>query len=310
MSEVGLIMLGFGIAMLGTIIFILLVCFVAGDGLGLVFELTFFFLAFGGGIGLMLYAKDAYAGMVIDGLVVGGLIVFQYVNLFKKTKGLKGKEREAAIKRDQQITRNSYLVGCDSVTEETDGYHYTMTIAWQEKDSPSYEDYYSGTLTMVSDTKYLEPGKVYQFDETGMLKLGIDKYASLNEGGADITGIAPDCFIEGGKVLTGLMNAVMNIQHKQMYGTYAEGTVLSKVEKISGNVKRIYMGIALIVFPIIFGIIFFGMTRRYNSTTSKILPDTFNMMYNFKNVICVIIILALVATGIYMLVKEKRRNKE
>ena len=44
MSEVGLIMLGFGIAMLGTIIFILLVCFVAGDGLGLVFELTFFSL--------------------------------------------------------------------------------------------------------------------------------------------------------------------------------------------------------------------------------------------------------------------------
>ena len=48
-----------------------------------------------------------------------------------------------------------------------------------------------------------------------MYKLGKDRYASLNEGGADITGISKEAFEEGNKVHTTLMNTVMNIMHKE-----------------------------------------------------------------------------------------------
>lgn len=262
MGETGLIMLGFGIIILGVIIFFLLNNFVAYEGWGLVFELTFLFLAISGGLSLMFYAKKMYIFMGVSGIGFGGLIVFQYVNIFKKTKGLKGKERQDAIIREQNRTGSLYLVGCDSVTEESDGYHYIMTIAWQEKDTLSYDDYYSGTLTMVSDEKYLEPGNVYEFDEDGMIKLGKDKYSSLNEGGADITGIEKEYFRKAGKSKTALMNTVMNVKHKQLYGTYAEGTILSEVEKAKGAAGSVFRKISIIITAIIVLFIIYVVIRN------------------------------------------------
>lgn len=62
-------------------------------------------------------------------------------------------------------------LGCDSVTKENDGYHYTMTLAWQEMGMSPDSDYLTGRFTMVSDDKFLEPGKVYMFDEEGLTPL-------------------------------------------------------------------------------------------------------------------------------------------
>ena len=66
-------------------------------------------------------------------------------------------------------------------------------------------------MTMTSDVRFLEPGKVYLFDEGEMIKLGKDHYACLNEGGADITGVPQSAFVKGNKSHEALMNAVTNV---------------------------------------------------------------------------------------------------
>ena len=257
MSDLAWIMTGIGIMFATILIFMIFLSQIFYEGWKLVHSLTFLWAGIFGGAAMVAYGINHFGPgrlvCIIIGLVV---IIAQYVYWIKKTRGMKKEESEQAVIKEQRKTGKSYLVGCDTVEEEEDGYHYTFTIVWQEKGSSN--GYYHGKMIMTSDTRFLEPGKVYLFYEEEMMKLGKDHYASMSKKGADITGISQEAFVEANRIQVNLMNTVMNVLHKEEYGTYEEGTVLEKVEKVQSKVsyvKRIMIGVGVAFAVIVFLII-------------------------------------------------------
>lgn len=259
MSEVGLIMLGFGICILSAIIFFILSTYVADSGIGLIIEMTFMVLGITGGIALMFYAKDMMVGVGIT-IAIGVVLAFYpLIDALIKTRGMSSEQREKAIKAAQEATGHMLLLGCDSVSEEADGFHYVMTLVWQEVVGYEYdmEDGFQdttvgrrGTLTMVSQKRILEPGCTYRFNEKGLTALGYNKNSSLIEGGVDITGIDESCFLPGTKLTNHLMDAVWNADHKQMTGSFDPETTIGKAEKIVHTGFK-YIGIGIVVIALI-----------------------------------------------------------
>lgn len=234
--------------------------------------ITFILLGLGAGFYLPLWATGHYIVGAAIATVFIGLIVLKFKSDSEAGKGKTGKEREEAIEKSQEQAQNSLLVGCDSITEGADGYHYSLTITWQDHYAYPDEDICRGTMTFVAYNKFLEEGKVYQFDERALTNLGYDKYSTLREGGIDITGVSPESFVEGDVLLAGMMNTVLNIQHKQVYGEYAEGTVLGTVENVNrkvNKVKRTVMGISFIIISLIIGIFMFNIFKSMNGSFSK-----------------------------------------
>lgn len=56
------------------------------------------------------------------------------------------------------------------------------------------------------------------FDEKGLTPLNMDRYSSLNEGGADITGVDKDCFEKAGPLIAKLFQTALHISDDQTYG--------------------------------------------------------------------------------------------
>ena len=262
----------------GLVFFVVFLAFIIAK-LGIRFKgwmekayITFILLGFGAGFYLPLWATGHYIVAAAIAAVFLGLVVLKFKTDSKAGEGKTGKEREEAIAKSQEQAQNSLLVGCDSVTEEADGYHYSLTITWQDHNAYSNEDICRGTMTFVADNKFLEEGRVYQFDERALTNLGYDKYSTLRDGGIDITGVPPESFVEGDDLLAGMMNTVLNIQHKQVYGEYAEGTVLGTVEKVQGKVykvKKLIIGVAFVVIPLIMGIILYNSFKSMNSSITN-----------------------------------------
>ena len=262
----------------GLIFFIVFLAFIIAK-LGVRFKgwmekayITFILLGLGAGFYLPLWATGHYIVGAALAAVFIGLIILKFKSDSEAGKGKIGKEREEAIEKSQEQAQNSLLVGCDSVTEEADGYHYSLTITWQDHYAYPNEDICRGTMTFVAYNKFLEVGKVYQFDERALTNLGYDKYSTLRGGGIDITGVSPESFVEGDALLAGMMNTVLNIQHKQVYGEYAEGTVFGTVENVKKKVEKVtrpIMGIMFIIIPLIVGIILFNSFKSMNSSFSK-----------------------------------------
>ena len=233
----GTIILLTGTAFIGlAVIEMIVALFVFEVGMKRKVTMSVFFLTLGVGIGLIFASDKRYLGASISLAIALALIFDQYRVLYVKTKGLKGKEKQEVIDKTVKRDGNYMALGCDNVTKENDGYHYTMTLAWQETGMPSDSDYWTGRLTMVSDDKFLEPGKVYMFDEKGLRPLNMDRYSSLKEGGADITGVDKDCFEKAGPLIAKLFQTALRISDDQTYGKSRPkklGCILSIVPIIS-----------------------------------------------------------------------------
>lgn len=263
----------------GLVFFIVFLAFIIAK-LGIKFKgwkekvyITIILLGLGAGFYLPLWATGHYIVAAALATVFIGLIVLKFKSDSEAGKGKTGKEREEAIEKSQEQAQNSLLVGCDSITEGADGYHYSLTITWQDHYAYPDEDICRGTMTFVAYNKFLEEGKVYQFDERALTNLGYDKYSTLREGGIDITGVSPESFVEGDALLAGMMNTVLNIQHKQVYGEYAEGTVLGTVENVNRKVvkgTRPIIWIMFIIIPLIVGIFMFNIFKSMNGSFSKV----------------------------------------
>lgn len=215
----GTIILLTGTAFIGlAVIEMIVALFVFEEGMKRKIAMSVFFLTLGVGIGLIFASDKRYLGASISLAIALALIFDQYRVLYVKTKGLKGKEKQEVIDKTVKREANYMALGCDSVTKENDGYHYTMTLAWQEEGMSPGSDYWTGRFTMVSDDKFLEPGKVYMFDEKGLTPLNMDRYSSLKEGGADITGVDKDCFEKAGPLIAKLFQTALHISDDQTYG--------------------------------------------------------------------------------------------
>lgn len=168
----GTIILLTGTAFIGlAVIEVIVALFVFEEGMKRKIAMSVFFLTLGVGIGLIFASDKRYLGTSISLAIALVLIFNQYRVLYEKTKGLKGKEKQEVIDKTVKREGNYMALGCDSVTKENDGYHYTMTLAWQEMGMSPDSDYWTGRFTMVSDDKFLEPGRVYMFDEKGLTPL-------------------------------------------------------------------------------------------------------------------------------------------
>ena len=162
----GTIILLTGTAFIGlAVIEMIVALFVLEEGMKRKIAMSVFFLTLGVGIGLIFASDKRYLGTSISLAIALVLIFNQYRVLYEKTRGLKGKEKQEVIDKTVKREGNYMALGCDSVTKENDGYHYTMTLAWQEMGMSPDSDYRTGRFTMVSDDKFLEPGRVYMFDE-------------------------------------------------------------------------------------------------------------------------------------------------
>ena len=122
----------------GLVFFVVFLAFIIAK-LGIRFKgwmekayITFILLGFGAGFYLPLWATGHYIVAAAIAAVFFGLVVLKFKTDSKAGKGKTGKEREEAIAKSQEQAQNSLLVGCDSVTEEADGYHYSLTITWQD----------------------------------------------------------------------------------------------------------------------------------------------------------------------------------
>lgn len=269
MSDFAWIMTGFGTAFGSTLFFILVLRRFFCRGWGLVHSVSFLAAGISAGIAMMFYGKSgAGIGMYVCIFIGLAVIVYNYGSCLKKTWGMSKEESERFMEEQNALNRRRYLVRCDSVRGQEDGCHYTFTIVRQEGST-----YYSGIMTMTSDVRFLEPGKVYLFDEGEMIKLGKDRYASLNEGGADITGVPQSAFIEGNKSHEALMNTVANVMHKQEYGTYEEGTVYEKADKVTrkvNHVKGIVMAVIIAVVAAIALMPFINTVTKVSKSVKKI----------------------------------------
>ena len=164
----------------GLIFFIVFLAFIIAK-LGIRFKgwkekvyITIILLGLGAGFYLPLWATGHYIVGAALAAVFIGLIILKFKSDSEAGKGKTGKEREEAIEKSQEQAQNSLLVGCDSVTEDADGYHYSLTITWQDHYAYANEDICRGTMTFVADNKFLEEGRVYQFDERALTNLGYD----------------------------------------------------------------------------------------------------------------------------------------